>query len=676
MKKENKFKICNLKKIIVLFSVIIIITLNLIYSIKIQNVIKKIFNEETLQNESLTSSIGYEVKKLDGNNYEILITVSSVNGIESIKYVNENNEEIELSCSKKLKVTIDRKVENLKTYYFTVKRVGENEKIEPLYINEQTNMEIKTAQDLKTFCDKVNIGETFSGATVQLLNDIDLSSICSSTIGNWIPIGDIANNSNLYFAGTFNGNGHQITNLYINNTTLGYRALFGAVKNGSVINLTVNGNVTGGKEKISGITSYAENSIIENCMNYAGIGNVTTADFVTSGIAGYIKDTTVRNCKNYGTITTTYQQAGGIVGTSEQSDTTKSIENCENYGAITSTSIAGGIVGYVSKSGTIKNCYNGDTTIKTTTNTSAGGIAGYCGVNGNIKIESCNNIGYCESKSGGSGGILGGSGGITNITGCTNSGKMYSSGSCAAGILGYSDANSQSSTISYCKNTGFIKSDIWASGGIAGNLISNSNITYCSNKGEINSGNGNCGGILGAGGTDNAVITTYTVDNCFNTGYIHADGKAGNPSTGGIIGTIQFGDAGIITNCYNTNIVAATSYTAGYIYHGAGGILGTIFDNATQTATKSTAIIKNCYNLGNITNSYSSSYAGQIIGRNYTNYSVTNSYYLSTASGNNTYGGISVVSATLKGYAGTLGTAYKSDSNNLNNGYPILSWQT
>lgn len=247
---------------------------------------------------------------------------------------------------------------------------------------------------------------------------------------------------------------------------------------------------------------------------------------------------------------------------------------------------------------------------------------------------------------------------------------------CAGGIIGYSDSNSQSTTIINCTNSGLIKSDVWATGGIAGNLISNSTVSSCLNTGEIYGDNGNCGGIVGAQGSDDTRITYCNIDKSFNTGYVHAAGKTGNPSTGGILGTIQFGDYCNITNSYNTGNVAATAYSSGNIYHGVGGILGTIYDNATATSTKSKAIISNCYNLGNTTNSYSSSYAGQILGRNNgMSSTVTNSFYLSTAAGTNTYGGTSVISATLKGYASTLGVAYKIDSNNKNNGYPILDWQ-
>ncbi|MFR9651846.1 MAG: hypothetical protein SNG35_07480 [Rikenellaceae bacterium] len=47
----------------------------------------------------------------------------------------------------------------------------------------------------------------------KLMNDIDLGDVCSSTLGNWEPIGMLDGNR---YAGTFDGNGHVVKSLYIN----------------------------------------------------------------------------------------------------------------------------------------------------------------------------------------------------------------------------------------------------------------------------------------------------------------------------------------------------------------------------------------------------------------------------------------------------------------------------
>lgn len=56
---------------------------------------------------------------------------------------------------------------------------------------------IYTAQDLVTFRNNANAGNNYSGKTVYLMNDIDLSSVCSSSLGSFGVI-------KTPFAGTFN----------------------------------------------------------------------------------------------------------------------------------------------------------------------------------------------------------------------------------------------------------------------------------------------------------------------------------------------------------------------------------------------------------------------------------------------------------------------------------------
>ena len=71
----------------------------------------------------------------------------------------------------------------------------------------------------------------------ELMNDLDLETSrwasAVSTTG-WVPIGSSRTNS---FTATFEGNGHTISNLYINNTSTlgGYVGLFGYVGSGAEI---------------------------------------------------------------------------------------------------------------------------------------------------------------------------------------------------------------------------------------------------------------------------------------------------------------------------------------------------------------------------------------------------------------------------------------------------------
>ncbi len=311
---------------------------------------------------------------------------------------------------------------------------------------------ISTADELRAFATEVNNGNRYSGKTVELANDIDLKSI------EFTPIGS--------FAGTFDGKGYEIKNLYISDETLSFDGLFGYITSGTIKNLTVSGNITGdGSDKyIGGIIGYANGEvIIENC-----ISNV----MITSDASYYI---------------------GGIVGSMGWKS---KIINCENRGNIIVTSsgnaFVGGIVGFTpfgNYKGYIKECHNSGK-ITNLSGKYTGGIAGCFGCDGGEDLINCYNTG--------------------EIIGNTNVG----------GIAGINDGGDIINVYNTGKVTG---TDASSTGGIVG--TSNNKVTYAYNSGVVNDGAGygicasNSGTItdvyyllgtasVGVGGTEVAIVKT------------------------------------------------------------------------------------------------------------------------------------------------------------------------
>ncbi len=108
---------------------------------------------------------------------------------------------------------------------------------------------ITTAQDLVALSQIINNGvepETYNVYTAEyrLMNDIDMSSVCSEMLGGFTPIGK----SSVPFKAHFNGNGKTISNLYVKYHS--YAGLFGYINGESntnracIENLTVQGDVT------------------------------------------------------------------------------------------------------------------------------------------------------------------------------------------------------------------------------------------------------------------------------------------------------------------------------------------------------------------------------------------------------------------------------------------------
>ena len=230
--------------------------------------------------------------------------------------------------------------------------------------------EIATAGQLKWFADEVNSGKPELNA--RLTADIDLSGVCSAATP-WTPIGDQANNQD--YRGTFDGQNHKITGLYLENkgslTNVSnyYTALFGLCDGATIKNVSVYGEAKAITRYVAGIVGRAcgistkRTCTIENCHNYVTLTGEPTNDQIYghAGVVASAQDTVIRGCSNSAAITGYQGYTGGIVADAAHTTT---IENCWNTGAILLRGWhyqfpgVGGIVGNASEEVNITDCYN------------------------------------------------------------------------------------------------------------------------------------------------------------------------------------------------------------------------------------------------------------------------------------------------------------------------------
>jgi len=151
-------------------------------------------------------------------------------------------------------------------------------------------------------------------------SDIDASATVSLNSGaGWTPIG----NYNHVFTGSYNGQCHTVSGLYIYSTTADYIGFFGKTS-GAVIN---NLNLT---------------------------DTDITADSHVGGLAGYNIGTAIQNCSVKGTVTGN-TNTGGLVGSNwNSSSVSSSWSDC----TVTGNRHTGGLVGYNYNSSSIDNCYS------------------------------------------------------------------------------------------------------------------------------------------------------------------------------------------------------------------------------------------------------------------------------------------------------------------------------
>jgi len=186
-------------------------------------------------------------------------------------------------------------------------------------------------------------------ASYYLANDID----CSDTV-NWNsgagfePVGT--------FTGTFDGQGHKITDLYINRPSTDYAGLFGCTSSGSEIrNIGLENVVVTGNEYVGGLAGQNRGTIT----NSSSTGSVTGNEARVGGLAGRNYGGTIENCYSTAGVNG-WQIVGGLVGSNRMpyGGTMARILNSYSTGSITGTWRVGGLAGQNYWDGEIINSYS------------------------------------------------------------------------------------------------------------------------------------------------------------------------------------------------------------------------------------------------------------------------------------------------------------------------------
>ncbi|MCD8049895.1 MAG: hypothetical protein LUG52_09970 [Clostridia bacterium] len=249
---------------------------------------------------------------------------------------------------------------------------------EPAEQNGEGAYEIGNAGQLYWFAALVKGDATQEGITAA---DTGADAVLTANIDldgrEWVPIGT----KSAPYAGTFDGGSYAISGLSITEAA-DYMGLFGYVSAGEIKNLTISGeiDVSGSSLYAGGIVGTVKNGVL---LNLTSNVNVTAYD----GKKGTF---------------------GGVAATAEGDDAAacSTVENCTYNGTVKASGVldcVGGIVGYMNAAA-IVNCANYGT-VDTSGGTAAasagiytGGIVSYIN-NENAVVKSCLNIGKVSGVS-------------------------------------------------------------------------------------------------------------------------------------------------------------------------------------------------------------------------------------------------------------------------------------
>jgi subtilisin-like proprotein convertase family protein len=176
------------------------------------------------------------------------------------------------------------------------------------------------------------------------------------------PVG----NSTTNFTGSYDGQGHNITDLYLNRPSSYYQGLFGFASYATLQNLVVNNVEAHGNQYQGGLAAYAYYCSILNCQVSGQISGVHY-----SGLFGGVAvSSTITNCHSSGQVSSTGYAVGGLIGFSNNSSFTM----CSSSSAV--IGLGAGCAGLVGEAhnGNLTACF---ATGNVSGSTYIGGLIGY-----------------------------------------------------------------------------------------------------------------------------------------------------------------------------------------------------------------------------------------------------------------------------------------------------------
>ena len=292
------------------------------------------------------------------------------------------------------------------------------------------------------------------------------------------PLGGKANGACVTYNGVFNGNGHTIKGLVMDNkekTSYSNAGLFCMLGNATVNDLVIDGSCS-----FAGNSAGALAVEVSGSVNLRGVTNRASVTGVSNagGLIGLIQKTSqatllLEGCVNYGSVSgtngATQKRAGGMVGfVIDNKNLAINIYSSENYGALTGEStFCGGFIGY----------FYGNNVFT-------------------VEMSSCTNYG--------------------NV-----SGKDYASGFISVFWTNENGVVTMTKVVNYGKITGINKVG-GVIGAVLGNKVMEMSIVKSTNAGFI-SGLDYVGGFVGSFSSQFSTSAKLTIQSCNNLGNVNAN---------------------------------------------------------------------------------------------------------------------------------------------------------
>jgi len=186
-----------------------------------------------------------------------------------------------------------------------------------------TNFELGTANQMVAFANASRRG--YNNLSAALTEDIDLKDVTMAPIGT----------QDYPYKGTFDGQGHAVTNYTYNHSDENNVGLFGIISGATIQKVMLKGASINGNANAGGLVGNAQGaSVIKNCAVVDS--DIEGKDHVAAIAANAIEGTVISNNYSNATVKSRNYQAGGMVGTIMLATIEKNLftgsVTCENNG--------------------------------------------------------------------------------------------------------------------------------------------------------------------------------------------------------------------------------------------------------------------------------------------------------------------------------------------------------
>lgn len=267
-----------------------------------------------------------------------------------------------------------------------------------LFLTCATSAGVNTSEELIKLFSSAK-GTTLN-TTITLLDDLDFSHSNLT-----FPLGTFSNGACISYSGVFQGNGHSIKGLVMNNQdNAGYRhaGLFCKLENATISSLVIDSSCSFTGYYAGALGVRASRSLhITMVSNMAQVfGEENAGGFVGSLEQG--GSVLFDNCHNQRGVTGS-SHAGGFIGSAwNNTNTSLSLSNCWNKGNISGSLFVGGLIGQIASNinveVTISNSINSGNI--TGIHNDIGGLIGLFNNNENMNVQimNCSNYGPVKGQ--------------------------------------------------------------------------------------------------------------------------------------------------------------------------------------------------------------------------------------------------------------------------------------